>query len=138
MVTAASCRRIAEAPRKRLANKRPAEAVVGKTSGTTKGRMGAEESQEKAAKNVRHRAPLNAAMSTYAPLQGLGGRGMLRGPQDVGQLCPQETAQNRIAHQALGPSPVGFLLTQFGNLAKKLLLNLCLHLDAVEFFTWFH
>jgi hypothetical protein len=63
---------------------------------------------------------------------------MLRGPRDIGQLHPQETAQNRIAHQAFGPSALGFLLALFGNLTKKPLLNLCLHLDAVEFFTWFH
>jgi hypothetical protein len=62
---------------------------------------------------------------------------MFRGRWDVGQLCPQETAQNRIAHQALSPSLLGFLLAQFGNLAKKPHLNLSLHLDAVVFFTGF-
>jgi hypothetical protein len=38
----------------------------------------------------------------------------------------------------LSPSPLGFFLTHLRNLAKKPLLNLCLHLDAVEFFTGFH
>jgi len=63
---------------------------------------------------------------------------MLSGSFAVGHLCPQEAAQNRIARQALGPSPLGFVLAQFGNLAQKALLNLRLHLDTVEFLAGFH
>jgi hypothetical protein len=56
-VTASCRRRIASAPRKRLASKRPAETVVGKTSVTTK-RMPADENRLKA---VKYRAVQVAA-----------------------------------------------------------------------------
>jgi hypothetical protein len=67
-----------------------------------------------------------------------GGWRILGGAFAIGQLCSQEAAQNRIARQPLGPSLLGFLFAQFGNLAQKPRLNLRLHFDTVEFFLDFH